>query len=267
MENKQEKRELVEVVQNKIEELANKGTVALPPNYSAANALRSAWLQIQETTDINKRPALEVCTRDSITNALLYTAVQGLSPAKKQVYYIVYGNQLQAQRSYFGTIAATKRVPGVKDIWSDVVYEGDDFQAEKVRGGWIIKKHTSSPENINPEKIKYAYAVIEREGEPDFTEIMTWQQIQSSWNKSRSKDKTVHKEFPDQMAKRTVINRACKMFFNTSDDSDLLVEAFNATGDQYENREPQERPQLEKNSLNAINAELDEDGGDAGNGQ
>ena len=38
MENKQEKKELVEVVQNKIEELANKGTVALPPNYSAANA-------------------------------------------------------------------------------------------------------------------------------------------------------------------------------------------------------------------------------------
>lgn len=267
MENKQEKRELVELVQNKIEELVNNGTVAFPPNYSVANALRSAWLQIQETVDTNKRPALEVCTRDSITNALLYTAVQGLSPAKKQVYYIVYGNQLQAQRSYFGTISATKRIPGVKDIWSDVVYEGDDFQAEKVRGGWIIKKHTSSPENINLDKIKYAYAVIEREGEPDFTEIMTWQQIQSSWNKSRSKDKAVHKEFPDQMAKRTVINRACKMFFNTSDDSDLLIEAFNATGDQYENMGIRERPQLEKNSLNAINAELDEEIGDAGNGQ
>ena len=267
MENKQEKRELVELVQNKIEELVNNGTVAFPPNYSVANALRSAWLQIQETVDTNKRPALEVCTRDSITNALLYTAVQGLSPAKKQVYYIVYGNQLQAQRSYFGTISATKRVPGVKDVWSDVVYEGDDFQTEKVRGGWKITKHTSAPENINLDKIKYAYAVIEREGEPDFTEIMTWQQIQSSWNKSRSKDKAVHKEFPDQMAKRTVINRACKMFFNTSDDSDLLIEAFNATGDQYENMEPRERPQLEKNSLDAINAELDEEIGDAGNGQ
>ena len=267
MENKPEKRELVEIVQNKIEELVDNGTVAFPPNYSVANALRSAWLQIQETTDMSKRPALEVCTRDSITNALLYTAVQGLSPAKKQVYYIVYGNQLQAQRSYFGTIAVTKRVPGVKDVWADVVYEGDGFQTEKVRGGWKIIKHTSSPENIDLGKIKYAYAVIEREGEPDFTEIMTWGQIQSSWTKSRSRDKAVHTEFPDQMAKRTVISRACKMFFNTSDDSDLLIEAFHATGDQYENQSGQGRPRLESNSLDAINAELDEGGVDTGNGQ
>ena len=55
--------------------------------------------------------------------------------------------------------------------------------------------------------------------------------------KSRSSKQTVHKEFPDQMAKRTVINRACKMFFNTSDDSDLLIDSFNATGDVYDNEE------------------------------
>lgn len=79
---------------------------------------------------------------------------------------------------------------------------------------------------MDPGKIKYAYAVIEREGEEDFAEIMTWDQIQKSWAKSRSKNQNVHKEFPDQMAKRTVINRACKIFFNTCDDSDLLIERF-----------------------------------------
>ncbi|MGO0053923.1 recombinase RecT, partial [Streptococcus suis] len=35
--------------------------------------------------------------------------------------------------------------------------------------------------------------------------------------------------FPQEMAKRTVINRAAKQFFNTSDDSDILIEAVNRT--------------------------------------
>ena len=146
-------------------------------------------------------------------------------------------------------------------MWADVVYEGDDFQTEKRHGSWKVVKHDSSPENVNPEKIKYAYAVIERDGEPEYTEIMNWEQIQKSWEKSRSQKHTVHKDFPDQMAKRTVINRACKLFFNTSDDSDLLIEAFNATGEQYDNHaENLNIPTQEKAKLNALNAELCEEG-------
>ena len=224
--SKSEYREMVDTVLARVDKMEKAGEISFPPRYNPGNALRSAWLQIQETKDLNNRPALEVCTRESVANALLYTVVQGLSPAKKQVYYIVYGNQLQAQRSYFGTMAATKRIPGVTEVWADVVYEGDEFKAQKHHGGWQIVQHDSAPENINPEKIRYAYAVIEREDEEPFTDVMTWAQIQQSWAKSRSKAQTVHKEFPDQMAKRTVINRACKMFFNTSDDSDMMIEAF-----------------------------------------
>ena len=251
-------REMVDSVQDKISALEEGNGINFPPNYSVANALRTAWLQIQEVKDLNNRPALEVCTRESVANALLYTVVQGLSPAKKQVYYIVYGNQLQAQRSYFGTMAATKRIPGVKTVWADVVYEGDQFQAKKVHGGWQVVQHESAPENIDPQKIRYAYAVVELEDEEPFTEIMTWAQIQQSWAKSHSKAQTVHKEFPDQMAKRTVINRACKMFFNTSDDSDMMIEAFNATGDQYDNSTDAaaEAPAQERTKLNALNDEL-----------
>lgn len=121
-----------------------------------------------------------------------------------------------------------------------------------------MAEHESSPENIDPEKIKYAYAVVEQEDGESYTEIMTWAQIQKSWSKSRSKDQTVHKEFPDQMAKRTVINRACKMFFNTSDDSDMMIEAFNATGDQYDSSADAatEAPAQERAKLNALNDEL-----------
>lgn len=253
-----ESKEMIDSVLFKVNKMEREGNISFPSRYNPGNALRSAWLQIQETKDLNGRPALEVCTKESVANALLNTVIQGLSPAKKQVYYIVYGNQLQAQRSYFGTMAATKRIPGVVDVWADVVYEGDKFYAQKIRGGWQVIQHESAPENIDPQKIRYAYAVVELEDEEPFTEIMTWAQIQQSWAKSRSKAQTVHKEFPDQMAKRTVINRACKMFFNTSDDSDHLIEAFNATGDQYDNstESAAEAPTQERAKLNALNDEL-----------
>lgn len=233
----QMQREMVDSVQHKIDELAQNNGLNFPPNYSAANALRSAWLIIQQTKDMNNRPALEVCTRESIANAMLNTVVMGLNPGKKQVYYIVYGNKLEAQRSYFGTMAVTKRVPGVADIWADVVYEGDTFKIGKKRGGWEVLTHESDFMNIDPEKIVAAYCTIEMEDGRTYTEVMNMAQIQKSWSKSRNSKQTVHKEFPDQMAKRTVINRACKMFFNTSDDSDLLIDSFNATGDVYDNEE------------------------------
>ncbi len=39
------------------------------------------------------------------------------------------------------------------------------------------------------------------------------------------------------MAKKTVINRACKMYANTSDDSDILIEAFNNTDKTYDEKD------------------------------
>lgn len=230
-------KEMVGNVQTQIENLAQQGRLSFPANYSPENALHSAWLAILQTKDLNGRHALEVCTRESIANAMLNTVVMGLNPGKKQVYYIVYGNKLEAQRSYFGTKAVTKRVKGVKDIYEDVVFKGDSFKISKNRGSWVIDEHQSCFENIDPDNVVAAYCTIEMDDGRTYTEVMNMAQIQKSWSKSRSSKQTVHKEFPDQMAKRTVINRACKMFFNTSDDSDLLIDSFNATGDVYDNEE------------------------------
>lgn len=63
---------------------------------------------------------------------------------------------------------------------------------------------------------------------------MTKKQIDKSWSKAKTKN--VQIDFPDQMAMRTVINRAAKFFVNTSDDSDLFAGAINNTiADEYDN--------------------------------
>ena len=46
-------------------------------------------------------------------------------------------------------------------------------------------------------------------------------------------------DYPQEMAKRTVLSRAAKMFINSSSDNDLLVKAINeTTEDEYDNNQP-----------------------------
>lgn len=227
-------RELTDQVAGRLEDLKDEG-LALPTNYSAQNALKAAYLRLQDVKDRQGRPALTVCSQSSIANALLDMAIQGLSPAKNQCYFIVYGNELQMQRSYFGTIAALKRLDSVEDIDAQVVHRGDKFEIgadEFCRT--IVTKFEPSFTNLDKELIG-AFAFIKlANGRVDFT-VMTKAQIDTSWAQSRNRQNNVQKKFSDEMAKRTVLNRAAKMFINTSDDSDLLTGSINAaTEAEYE---------------------------------
>src|SRR5699024_7057580 len=92
--------------------------------------------------------------------------------------------------------------------------------------------------------------------------VMTRKEIDASWGQSKTKQ-TVHKNFPQEMAKRTVINRAAKDFINTSDDSDLLVDAINnSTENEYDNNRGDVTPETEAQqqiSEKANSEELDFD--------
>lgn len=227
-------RELTDQVAGRLEDLKDEG-LALPTNYSAQNALKAAYLRLQGVKDRQGRPALTVCSQSSIANALLDMAIQGLSPAKNQCYFIVYGNELQMQRSYFGTIAALKRLASIEDIDAQVVHRGDKFEigADEI-GHIVVTKFEPSFTNLDKELIG-AFAFIKlANGRVDYT-VMTKAQIDTSWAQSRNRQNNVQKKFSDEMAKRTVLNRAAKMFINTSDDSDLLTGSINAaTEAEYE---------------------------------
>jgi recombinational DNA repair protein RecT len=173
------------------------------------------------------------CTNESIYNALLDMAVQGLNPGKKQCYFIAYGNQLLLQRSYMGTVMVAKRLGGIKDVHANVVYLGDDFKYDVIiEGGVDIVNHSSALENRGPDKIIAAYAAIKLNDGGRYTELMTISEIKKAWGQGATRGNSpAHQNFPEEMAKKTVINRACKLFVNTSDDSDLLSDSFNRTTD------------------------------------
>lgn len=173
-----------EQVLSRIEQFQKDGSMILPKNYSVENHMKSAWLALQEVEDKDHHKALQICTKESIANSLLDMVLQGLSVSKKQGYFIVYGNKLIFQRSYFGTIALAKRAGGiVSEPVANVIYDGDDFQYEidpKTAKVSIIK-HSQKLENIDNSKIKGAYALVTLADGTTQVTIMSMQQIRAAW--------------------------------------------------------------------------------------
>ncbi len=224
-------------VEKKIMNMQANGEIDIPPNYSYVNALNVAWMKILDTKDRNKRPALEVCTKSSISLALLDMVIQGLNPAKDQCYPMVYGNKLVMQKSYFGYQMLAKRIrPEIDKFKFYIVYKDDKFEWEIINGKIQITKHKQTLESINSKKIVAAYAhALTADGEILETEIMTFEQIKEAWRKSpvspvtdkgNIKAGSTHEKFLDQMAGKTVINRLCKHIINSSDDSYLKTAAI-----------------------------------------
>ena len=231
MTNELTQKQITSNVATRIEAMKGEGLL-IAPNYSVSNALSSAYYALKNSNSGN---LLEKCTPESVYNALLDMVTQGLSPAKTQCYFVPYGSTVKLTRSYFGTMKVVKQLPEVKDIYAQVIFEGDEFEVENVDGRWKFISHKSSWKNQdNP--IEGVYCVIEKNDGEKILTIMTKKEIDRAWSKSRNK--SVQNEFPQEMAKRTVINRAAKQFFNTSDDNDLFIDAVNRTTEsEYENHQ------------------------------
>ena len=226
-------RDFSDSVLNSISKYTEEGRLRLPKSYSAENALKSAWLILQNTKDKNGVPALQVCKENpsSIANALLEMVIMGLNPAKSQCYFIVYGKTLSMMPSYFGRITALKRIEGIEGINAQVIYEGDDIDYDMNSDGSISNiEHHQEFQNIKEDKILGGYCVIKYKGQ-EYGTIATMEQIQEAWKMSKmTKDK---KEFKSEFVKRTVVNKAIKWFINTRDDEDLLIETISANENQH----------------------------------
>ena len=227
-------------VLNSVNRMQSEGSLQIPPNYSPENALKAAYLILSEAKTAKnqgEKPVLQACSQESIANALLEMVTQGLNPNKNQCYFIPYGTQLNFQRSYLGTVAITKRIPGVKDIKAYALYKGDEFETEFdiMTGRLMIKSYIPKVENISKANLIGAFALIIGQEEVLHLEYMTMEQIRAAWNQGQMKGNSgAHNNFSEEMAKKTVINRACKMYANTTDDSDIFAQMLNKTSIEVE---------------------------------
>jgi recombination protein RecT len=228
-------KEISTLVLARIEQFTSTGELVLPKDYSAANALRGAMLVLEEAKDRSGKPVLQSCTKASVSMSLLKMVVEGLSVIKKQGYFIPYGDQLQWSRSYQGSIALAKRVGGVKDVVANVVYQDDEFafDIDTLTGYKKIVKHDQSLANIDNSKISGAYAVVIYEDGRTDLEVMTIKEIDQAWKQGATKGNSpAHQNFAQEMAKKTVINRACKSPINSSSDANLSLTNNEETDDE-----------------------------------
>lgn len=218
------KTDITTQVLNRVNAFEQSGELKLPKDYSPENALKSALLILTETKNKDGKFALEHCTQASIANALLKMVVWGLSPLKKQCDLIMYGDRLECGIEYTGNIVLAKRYGGMKDIKANAILKGDtfEFQVDIETGFRKIIKHEQSLENIGSKDIVGAYAVVTMNDGTKDVEIMNFNQIQQAWKQGATKGESpAHKNFPDQMSIKTVINRACKLLIRGSDDAIL----------------------------------------------
>lgn len=249
------KNKITESVLNRIAAL-QKGGITVPKGFSADNQIYLAFLKLTSMTDpSSKKPVLSLVTPQSVANAMLTMCLKGLSMEKGQCTFIRYGNELQFQQEYHGTVALAKRY-GAGDPQAQVIYEGDDFEYEinPKTGKKVVKKHIQKLQNINNDKIVGAWCLVPYADHPDWepkVEVMTMDEIRRSWMQGATKGQSpAHRNFPQEMAKKTVIGRACKLFVSTSDDAGVY-----GTDDSPEWQESQEAP-AEANAKEAVFAEL-----------
>lgn len=242
-----------EQVITRINQLSETG-LQMPKDFHAPTAIRMTMLKLQELKDKNNKPALEVCTKESIANALFRMCLWGLNCGLNQAYPIVRGNQLCIDPSYFGKVLMVKRIYPNWNPKAHVVREGDEFEFEIDKDSGLTKlvKHKTKLENIDKDFVGAYIYMPTASGELDLY-VMTAKQIRAAWAKSSSTTQSTHKAFDQKMISKTIINSACNMIINSTpstyaddsfDESQQVTDAEYEVFEEEDNKHNKPQPQV-----------------------
>lgn len=197
------------------------GELVLPKGYEAGNALNSAWLYLQTIETKTKQKAIDVCTKNSIANALLQMVIKG-EHCGTHCYFIPCGNSLEFWERYTGKLMRAKRDTNIQSVHAQVIYDGDNFvYTVDENGDYQLVKHETSMDNMDISKIKGAYAVVVNKDGSRHLEIMTMDMIRKAWGQGAARGNSgAHTNFTDQMCKKTIISRACKVALDSTSDGE-----------------------------------------------
>lgn len=255
------KSEITDQVLSRLREFQDNG-LKLPKDFSPENALKAAYLVLSEKETADKKPVLEACTTSSIGNALLNMVVDGTNPMKNQCSFIAYANELQYDRTYFGDEMMFKRDAGGKSVVPVAIHAKDkfSFKVDFSTGIKEVTQHEQTLESLNSPVVG-AYCYLTWNDGTKYLEIMTIDQIEAAWAQRKGNPKSpAHKNFPDEMAKKTVVRRACKPYLNSLSDANLVWdEKQNMIKDKTKESLESERNETEQQTIEFEDAEVVEE--------
>lgn len=224
---------------NTVDQMRETGLIKVPKGYYPESAILSARFKLLDViqSGSNKgRTLFEVCSKESIQEALVTMVQYGLDPAKNQCYFIPYGDRCVLMPSYHGKVLQARRADErIQDVLGFVVYEGEDFTLEfdHIRGRMHVKDYKPDITKWSVDKIVGAVGlIVDKDDKVLHTEFMTLPMLKAAWGMGATNGNSpAHNKFPDQMAIKTVKNRAVKSYIGSADDSqfeDVSVEETDA---------------------------------------
>lgn len=150
----------------------------------------------------------------SLFASILHCAEMGLNPSQMvgEFFFIPYKDSITPILGYKGLITLLMRSSKVKKIWSEVVYEDDDFEYEL----GLEPKLLHTPNHLavrNSKNIKCIYACAKIENEVIF-KVMFKNEIQNIINMSKVPNDLFFNDNKDPeqwMAKKTVLKQLAKL--------------------------------------------------------
>lgn len=189
---------------------------------------RFAYLQI-----VADKPDLQKVDNFYHVSALVYAGTTGLSFRDNKLYVIPNGKTLKVQTSPAGKREMFEMMPEIKRVPEAViVYKGDQFAVDKMNQ--VVKEHfsTKSTEEKNTlDNIRAVYQRIEYKDGKIVDVVMYQDEILKAKAKSRMSNGGPWADWPAEMAKKTVLNRAFRLYHHYPDNVVLYGPKVDDDGD------------------------------------
>lgn len=216
------------------------------------NAERMAKLALVAAS---RQPLLLQCTPESILRSVMDASALGLEPntGLGLAYLVPYKNnkagvwESQFIPSYKGLVDLARRSGNIISIEAHVVRKADKFECEFGLSPKLVHVPAFDVDDAGPVRLVYAVARLADGGTQ--AEVMTMQEINKVRTCSRAGDFGPWKEWPEEMAKKTVVKRLCKMLpLSTELQSAIAADNAMETGESFINVDTVSEEQIVESS-------------------
>jgi len=202
------------------DEVKKQLSMVLPPQMPVERFQRVA------ITAINKNPDLVDCSRQSLYNAFMQCAQDGLLPDSQEAAIVKYNSKdgtptAQYQPMVKGILKKMRNSGELKSIMATCIHEHDPFRYWVDDDGEHL---THEPDLFTGDrgKIIGAYALAKTKDDAIYIKVMTTAEIEVVRQCSKAKNSNFWTNWWDQMAEKTVIRRLSKRMPMSTDLDDLL---------------------------------------------
>lgn len=200
--------------------LRDRGEMDMLPKSVSYDAFRNA--AIVAVTD---NPSILNCGQESVFKAIRTLAAAGLVPDGREAAIVPFKGTAQAMPMVAGLIKVARNSGKITSLWSDVVYDGEDFTIW-IEDGERKFKHDYDPLSRSGE-IRGAYAVAKLSDGTVDMEPMSRDEIEkrrkASANQKGPEPTGIWQQWYSEMAKKTVIRALCKRLPMSSEDVDRIM--------------------------------------------